>query len=300
MNQKRVVAIMVAYSPDDRVIVDAIESIRKQVDALIVMDNTPGGSDVFLEKDFLRNKNNVSVVSLGENVGIAAAQNIGIQQALKSGADFILLSDQDTRYPDKYVVEMLEAYHTVAKEKKIAAIAPDFFELNRKEKNGFVVSGGIFSKKIHPDSGCVEAAEAIASGMIVPSDVFKSVGLMDEELFIDWVDLEWCWRARRKGYAIIGCADVVIDHTLGDMARKVGARSYPMRSPLRHYYIVRNAVYLALRSPVVTLGMRINLIAKSIKYIVGFTLLGKPHNKHLGYSLRGVYHGFIGRMGRYQ
>ena len=300
MNQKGVTAIIVAYLPNDRVIVDAIESICEQVDSVLIVDNTPGGSDVFQKENFLTGKKNVGIISLSKNLGIAAAQNIGIRRALSDGAEFILLSDQDTRYPGDYVSRMLEAYFVLAERKKIAAIVPNFSELNRGGvKQGFVLFAGIFSKRIYPQTGCREITQAIASGMIVPSDVFRVVGTMDEELFIDWVDLEWCWRARKKGYAIIGCADVVIEHSLGDEVKRLGAQVYPMRSPLRHYYIVRNAVHLALRNPYITLGMRVNIFAKSIKYIVGFTLLGRPRHKHFLYSLKGFCHGVVRRLGSY-
>jgi rhamnosyltransferase len=158
---------------------------------------------------------------------------------------------------------------------------------------------GFFSRRIYPKSGCYKITQAIASGMVISSAVFNSVGFMDEKLFIDWVDFEWCWRAQAKGYVIIGCADVVIQHSLGDVAKKVGSKSYPVRSPIRHYYIIRNGIYLALRSKYINFRMRVNLFLKSFRYIIGFTLLGKPHGKHFVYCLKGFYHGVIGRLGAY-
>jgi rhamnosyltransferase len=92
---------------------------------------------------------------------------------------------------------------------------------------------------------------------------------------------------------------VMIQHSLGDTAKKVGSRSYPMRSPIRHYYIIRNGIFLALRSKAITFGMRINILVKSLRYFIGFTLLGKPHGKHFVYCLEGFYHGVIGRLGAY-
>ena len=35
---------------------------------------------------------------------------------------------------------------------------------------------------------------------IINNNIILDVGLMDESLFIDWVDFEWCWRAKSKGY----------------------------------------------------------------------------------------------------
>lgn len=44
---------------------------------------------------------------------------------------------------------------------------------------------------------------------------------MNERFIIDWVDFEWCWRAREKGYQIIGNANVLITRQLGDAAATI-------------------------------------------------------------------------------
>jgi len=301
MSRSNTIVIIVTYFPDEKTITKTVKSLMKQVSELLIIDNTPNGSNVFKNYTLLDRGNNIELITLNENVGIAKAQNIGIKRALKSKAEFILLSDQDTFYPDNYITKMLEAYSRIANKEKIAVIAPDFAELNRGgERQGFVRFDNIFSKRIFPQSGCHEITQAISSGKMIPIEIFRDVGLMYEELFIDWVDLEWCWRARSKGYKIIGCADVVIEHSLGDVVIEVGLKSYSIRSPIRDYYIIRNAIHLALRSKYINFGMRINILMKSVKYIIGFTILGKPHWKHFIFSLKGFYHGITKKMGGYK
>jgi rhamnosyltransferase len=195
---------------------------------------------------------------------------------------------------------MVEAYEAMPEKEKIAVIAPDFAELHRGgERQGFILFSGFFSRRIYPKSGCHTITQAIASGMMIPSRVFAQVGFMDEKLFIYWVDMEWGWRARAKGFTIIGCADVVIEHSLADGVKKFGSKWYYVRLPIRHYYMVRNALYLALRCRDINFGMRVYLVIKCFKYLVGFTLLGEPHGKHFAYCVKGVYHGLIGRLGVY-
>ena len=48
----------------------------------------------------------LSVARLGENQGIAAALNIGVEEAIRGGARYVLLSDQDS-LPDADMVERL-------------------------------------------------------------------------------------------------------------------------------------------------------------------------------------------------
>lgn len=301
MNQHNITGIIVAYLPNSEILTSTVESLSGQVDKLIIVDNTPGGSDVLRNGKPLSGRDHIELITLHNNFGTAGAQNVGIKKALANGADFILLSDQDTHYPDRYTSRMLQVYEAMAKERNIAAVVPDFAELNRGgERQGFMVWDGIFLKRIHTESGCYDITQAIASGMIISQKAFDVIGLMDEKLFIDWVDFEWCWRARAKGFSLVGCADIVIQHSLGDVAKKVGLRSYPVRSPVRHYYIIRNGIFLALRDKDITLGMRMNILAKSFRYFVGFTTLGKPHGEHFAYCLKGFYHGIIGRLGAYR
>ena len=74
---------------------------------MFITDNTLNGSNVFENHKLLDRKNNVELITLNENVGIAKTQNIAIKGDLENKADFILLSDQDTFYPDNYIAKML-------------------------------------------------------------------------------------------------------------------------------------------------------------------------------------------------
>lgn len=170
--------------------------------------------------------------------------------------------------------------------------------VGNNENEGFISKGLIGFKKINPKNGLHEVFQTIASGKILNSKYLDDVGLMDENLFIDWVDLEWCWRAGKKGYKIIGNADVIITHQLGDEATNLGFREVNLRSPIRHYYITRNAFYLALNDKSLDLIHRITLFFKSFRYVVGFPILSKPHLKHLKYVLLGFWHGITGKLGK--
>ncbi|HOR94725.1 MAG TPA: glycosyltransferase family 2 protein [Spirochaetota bacterium] len=235
-------------------------------------------------------------MSLNDNKGIAYAQNIGIKRALKEGADFIMLSDQDTIYPKNYVKDMVEVFMV---NEKVCAVAPKFFDKIKNSSDGFISVKPIIFKQFFPESGKHEIMQAIASGKIIRAKYLHDIGLMKEELFIDWVDLEWCWRALNKGYKIIGNADVVIHHSLGDTSINVGFRKVNLRNPIRHYYITRNAFYLAIYSRDLDFLHRIVLFFKSFRYIIGYPLLDKPKLKNLKYVLLGFFHGITKRLGKY-
>jgi rhamnosyltransferase len=207
-----------------------------------------------------------------------------------------MLSDQDTIYPNNYISDMLKIFDIYD---NVGAIAPRFIDGMKKSSDGFISITPIIFKQFFPVSGKHEVMQAIASGKILNAKYLNNIGLMDENLFLDWVDLEWCWRARKKGYKIIGNADVIIEHQLGDSSKDLGFREVNLRSPMRHYYITRNAFHLALRDKSLDLPHRIILFFKSFRYIIGYPVLSKPHLKHLKYVLLGFYHGLLGILGKY-
>ncbi|ACF14523.1 glycosyl transferase family 2 [Chloroherpeton thalassium ATCC 35110] len=283
--------IYVTYNPNLNFLEQSINSIVRNVRKVYVVDNTPGKAK-YLE-NYASDK--IEVVYLNANMGIAYAQNVGIKKSIKNGSDYVLLSDQDTIYPEDYLFDMLKSFEL--SENAIACV-PLFRDINQKKANeGFIRKYPFGFKKFYPAKGKYEVFQAIASGKIISMKLLKKVGFMNEDLFIDWVDLEWCWRAHKKGYKIIGNADVTITHQLGDNAKDIGFREVNLRSPFRHYYITRNAFYLSLQSPDLDLLHRAILFLKSIRYIIGFPLLSKPHLTHLRYVLLGFFHGIIGKLG---
>ena len=99
-----VVAVVVTYQPALEVLEKLLDAIIPQVDSVVVVDN--GSDTVFEAWNNNRQKYAVEVLLLGENSGIAAAQNVGIQWARNRGAAFVLLMDQDS-IPAPDMVEKL-------------------------------------------------------------------------------------------------------------------------------------------------------------------------------------------------
>jgi rhamnosyltransferase len=287
----KITAVYVTYNADIILLKKSIESIISQVNKIYIIDNTPN-KDLRLEN--LKNEK-VEIIYLGDNFGIAYAQNIGIKKSLNDNADFIMLSDQDTCYPKSYIYDMLQVF---SYDKTIAAVAPRFIDSNKTGKDGFISIYPLIFKQIFPKKGLYDVMQVIASGKILRAKYLKDIGLMNENLFIDWVDIEWCWRARKKGYKIIGNADVVINHQLGDNSKNIGFREVNLRSPIRHYYITRNAFYLSLYSKNLDLLHRITLFFKSFRYIIGYPILAKPRLKNLKYVLLGLWHGVNKKLGK--
>jgi len=181
----------------------------------------------------------------------------------------------------------------------IAAVAPLFHDaVGNKKNEGFILLSKFGYSFIFPDNGYYEINQAIASGLIIKSATLRDIGLMNDALFIDWVDFEWCWRAISKGYRIIGNANILIEHNLGDEQVHIAHKSMTVRAPLRHYYIVRNAFYLACYSPYLDFQHRLNLFYRGLFHVAAYSILAKPRFENFKITLLGFYHGVTQRLGR--
>jgi rhamnosyltransferase len=124
-------AVLVSYFPDQNILNKTLNSLVRQVDRLYWVDNGTG-EDLPHETA----GDNVVFIGLKNNIGIAAAQNIGIKVAIREGAEFVILSDQDTYFPSDCVDALVE---TFSRWPEAAAVVPQFRDKNKKTVDGFIL-----------------------------------------------------------------------------------------------------------------------------------------------------------------
>lgn len=101
-----------------------------------------------------------------------------------------------------------------------------------------------------------ETGFVISSGSIVAMDTFAAIGLMMEGLFIDYVDSEWCWRARNRGYKSFIDTTLHMPHKVGENERKVLGFPVLCAKPFRYYYVYRNILLLYRKDMYLGFGKR--------------------------------------------
>ena len=69
---------------------------------------------------------------------------------------------------------------------------------------------------------------------------------MDERLFIDFVDVDWCLRCRALGVPVVVVPDAVMAHAIGDRVVRAPFGVYRgiVHSPVRTYYKIRNSLLM--------------------------------------------------------
>jgi rhamnosyltransferase len=121
--------------------------------------------------------------------------------------------------------------------------------------------------------------------------------MMEEGLFIDYVDIEWGLRARNLGYRNFGVHAAMMAHSLGDEWIEFRGRRVPVHSPLRHYYHFRNAIWLA-RRPWIGWPWRVILLQRLILQFLFFGVFAQHRVEHVRKMSLGFWHGLTGKSGR--
>ncbi len=117
-------------------------------------------------------------------------------------------------------------------------------------------------------------------------------------LFIDWVGFEWCRRSRAAGFRDLGASEVKVIHSLGNGIIFFGNKHINIRPPSRHYYIIRNCIYLAINSNSLNLLIRCRLLLKLLTLFLGYSLLLSPRLDNLGAVYKGIKDGLNGNLSR--
>lgn len=295
---KHIGAVIVTYNPIIARMYECIDSLVKQVDRVIIVDN---GSDKAEELEQLKS-DSTEIIFLNENKGIAFAQNRGVEAALqKYDAQYLFFSDQDTVFPSDTIEKLLTCFnlHSSAHDKNIGCVSPFFND----HRTGYVhpsVSLNLFTstKTIsQSDSEDLFPSHVIASGMLISRDAWETVGPFREDLFIDWVDTEWCWRAHSKGYKTVQTPSVMISHELGYGQKNFAGRSVTIHNSFRNYYKIRNALYLMLYSDY-EFKYRYHLFFHSAKNIIFEVLYSKNKIKSIGVAWKAISDAFLKKMNK--
>ncbi|MBF4290916.1 glycosyltransferase family 2 protein, partial [Vibrio anguillarum] len=136
----------------------------------------------------------------------------------------------------------------------------------------------------------IEASCIISSGMAVRKNILDSVGVMDDSLFIDYVDTEWSLRARYLGNLILVDPQLVMGHEIGTDNLKLFKWRVPVHSASRRYYRIRNSFFL-FRYPHIPRLVCTREVTFSILHQLFLVLLTNEKKAHWKSLWRGIKDG---------
>jgi len=281
---QRVGAVIVAYHPHADRLGRLISELDKQVARMVVINNGPASSLT------LQARPRLEVIQTDGNLGVAAAINLGVDRLRSAALEDALLLDQDSAINDDLATTLLEHLERERRDgRQVAAIGPSIHDHDDRQPAPFIRFRLPLNQRLRQEEGCVACDYLITSGCLIDLAHWQDIGPMREAWFIDNIDLEWCFRARRKGYEILGCFDAHLDHRIGERHRLFGLIPYRRHDPERLYTMMRNRIFL-YRS-----GAPFAFIVQDALRAIGklglFSLI-PPRRRHLQKMLAGLRDGF--------
>lgn len=237
--------VTVLYNSDE-MLPDFFESLFIQCYKnfiLILVDNSPSKktNDILIK---LSNETKIQFIHLQmqNNIGVAAANNVGIKQALSENCDTILLLNNDIVFNQ---INCFSRLVDLAKSKKI--IVPKILYYNT---NKVWYGGGLFRNWFgfvkHTGCGLSESSITINKAKntfyaptcfaLIDKIIFENIGLMDEQYFVYSDDTDFMYRAYKAGYRVWYEPSLVIEH-------KISQSTGGMTSNFSLYYDTRNKIY---------------------------------------------------------
>ncbi|MGD0502328.1 MAG: glycosyltransferase family 2 protein [Steroidobacteraceae bacterium] len=244
-------AVIVAFRPAAAQITRLIEVLVQDCEMVLVMDNGGGRDAISAE---WRNSPTLRIVEMGGNRGIGEALNRGFEAAKSSGARYVVTFDQDSDPPPGLSRDLATAYELlISKGIKVSAVGPKIVDVRRNAnrpdyrymRRRFGWPTGVVCT---PGREYLDVDFLITSGCLISTSVFEVVGQFAQMLFVDCVDMEWCFRASSQGYRAYAICSLTMFVEVGTGAESgVLGLTVLGHSPLRRYYYARNTVLLLKR-----------------------------------------------------
>ncbi len=237
-----VAAVVVTFFPDAG-LPARLATMAGECDRIIVVDN---GSDE--ETRSLIRGEGVESILLDRNLGLAKALNIGLMRAIELGFEWAITFDQDSTPRPGMVTALWQTRAGHAGRARVAVVGPRLCEERLlAEDHRWIVPHPrcrLWFARLPCGTGDLAGvAFVITSGALTDLKIYREIGPMDEGLFIDYIDHDYCLRARRAGYEILVSGAALLTHNLGAKReyRVAGRVVRPtFHSALRLRYMARN------------------------------------------------------------
>lgn len=290
MADDKVAAVIVTHNPCLAQLQRLLHAVSCQLDFVIVVDNSSENVNQVQQLDDENPK--VIYTYLSDNFGIGYAQNVGIRRAHYLGAAFVLTLDQDSLPSEGMVSRLKYEFAGSVSSTRIAAVGPLLKDETTQIFLPFFTYSSGRKKRISPDgnSGVFDVGFLVSSGSMISMAAFKEIGLMREELFMSYVDVEFGLRARSAGFRILACCETSMVHNLGDRQLRLGPWIVAVHSSFRQYHFMRGGIYMQKLDNVPSSWKRGDRIQMAKRFIL-FSILGLPHLREMRAMVRGLLAG---------
>ena len=284
----RCCAIFVTYNPDSTLIKN-VSSVLQQASEIVIVDNASNINTQAVLKDISKDKR-VTLILNDRNQGIAYALNQGVKYAISHDYQWLLTFDQDSLAPPDYLELLLSTYYGAEDRDSIAIVSPTY-----------TTSTGIVSfarsSKNSENKSYSDVETTMTSGNLILTKVFRTVGLFNEDFFIDFVDHEYSLRLARSGFRIIESRQARLQHELGASTSHnfLGLNIFTTNhNSIRRYYKYRNMISILKTYCFDSFSISFQILRAFVFEPIEILMFEQDKRSKLKSILKGIYHGIKG------
>jgi GT2 family glycosyltransferase len=236
---------------------------------IILIDNESNQKEL---KSIKNQFENIVTFSNEKNLGFTGANNIGIKHAIKNEFEYVMLINNDTEVEKNFINPLIDS---LEKYKNLGAVQPLILNFSKTKK---VWNAGGFLNKFFGYSYVNKNTEGIKKNIdwitgccfFVRTEVIKKIGLLDDNFFAYYEDIDWSIRIKNAGYDLAFIESSVIYHH-GSKSSQNQLNEGTL-SPFVHYFNIRNHLFLLRKNKDVFnfMGVLLFQFFKIISYSIYF------------------------------
>ncbi|AFK04966.1 glycosyl transferase family 2 [Emticicia oligotrophica DSM 17448] len=242
MNTPLVSIITVNFKQPD-VTCELLNSLKKisykNIEIWVVDNFSDGALKARLNADYPE----VKVIESKKNLGFAGGNNLAITQA---NGKYLMLLNNDTEVKEDFLEPLVEVMENNSKVGICSSKLHYFYhpeiiqyagssDLHPYKIQSFAIGYGVKDMGQYDEIAPTNLAHGAA--MMVRAEAVKEAGLMPEEFFLYYEEIDWCMKIREKGYLIYFVPKSLVLHKESISVGK--------QSALQVYYKTRNRILLA-------------------------------------------------------
>jgi GT2 family glycosyltransferase len=211
--------------------------------------------DIVQEDDLIGHVsiNSITLIKANRNMGFAAANNIALNYVLqKANSRYIWLLNNDTIITEGSLNNLVKFMEISTFD--IGMIGSKLLDYRRPRNIQGV--GGRYNKWFgivkeigaqqldlgQWDNRNFDFDYVIGASMFLRLEFLKDIGLMNQEYFLYFEELDWAIRGKRRGWKMSFCHDSMVYHKMGASTRDTERKN----SLLADFYVVRNRILVSM------------------------------------------------------
>ncbi len=201
-------------------------------------------SEFSVEK--IETEHRMTLIASPQNLGFAGGNNLAFRylDSIEADFDFVWLLNNDTVVPRDSIRLLVR----VLAEKPQMGIAGSQIRYYDSPETIQLIGGGWFNKWFALTGHCTEFEKAdkldyiCGASMLASREFIRRVGLMDEEYFLYYEDVDWSLRAKSGGFSLGVAENSIVFHKQG---ASIGSSDRnKSKSLFSDFYTIRNRLLI--------------------------------------------------------